>query len=43
LGTIFAITGRIFLLMFTHAAFDLVAYALIYWNLETWVAHWVFQ
>lgn len=42
-GTIFAITGRIFLLMFAHAAFDLVAYALIYWNLETWVAHWVFQ
>lgn len=42
-GTIFAITGRIFLLMFAHAAFDLMAYALIYWNLETWVAHWVFR
>jgi membrane protease YdiL (CAAX protease family) len=42
-GTIFAVTGRIFLLMFAHAAFDLVAYALIYRNLETWVAHWVFR
>ena len=42
-GTIFAMTKRIFLLMFAHAAFDLVAYALIYWNLETWVAHWVFR
>jgi membrane protease YdiL (CAAX protease family) len=42
-GTIFAITGRIVLLMFAHAAFDLAAYALIYWNLETWVAHWVFR
>jgi CAAX protease family protein len=42
-GTIFAITGRIFLLMFAHAAFDLMAYALIYWNLERWVAHWVFR
>jgi membrane protease YdiL (CAAX protease family) len=42
-GIIFAITGSVFILMFAHAAFDLVAYALIYWKLETWVAHWVFR
>lgn len=42
-GTIFAATGRIFLLMCAHAAFDLTAVALIYWNLETRVAHLVFQ
>jgi uncharacterized protein len=42
-GTIFAITGRILILMFAHAAFDLTAYALIYWNLETSVAHWIFR
>jgi CAAX protease family protein len=42
-GTIFAITGRIWIPIFAHAAFDLTAYALIYWNLETRVAHWVFR
>lgn len=42
-GTIFAITGRIFMLMCAHAAFDLVAYWIIYWGLETSVAHWVFR
>lgn len=42
-GTIFAVRGRIFMLMCAHAAFDLVAYALIYWELETRVAHWVFR
>lgn len=42
-GTIFALTGRIFMLMFAHAAFDLTAYALIYWNLETRVAHLIFK
>jgi uncharacterized protein len=42
-GAIFAITGRIWVLMFAHAAFDLTAYALIYWNLETNVAHWIFR
>lgn len=41
-GTIFSLTGRIFLLMVAHAAFDLTALALIYWNLETKVAHLVF-
>jgi CAAX protease family protein len=42
-GTIFAITGRLWMLMVMHAAFDLTAVALIYWNLEANVAHWVFR
>ena len=42
-GTVFAITGRIFMLMFAHAAFDLTALAMIYWNVETKVAHLVFK
>ncbi len=43
LGAIFASTGRIFLLMVAHAAFDLTALAMIYWNLESDVAHLVFR
>lgn len=42
-GTIFAVTGRIWMPMFAHAAFDLTALALIYWNLESTVAHLVFK
>ncbi|HEV8358478.1 MAG TPA: CPBP family intramembrane glutamic endopeptidase [Gemmatimonadales bacterium] len=42
-GTIFAMRGRIFGLMCAHAAFDLTALALIYWNLEAKVAHLVFH
>ncbi len=42
-GTIFAVTGRIWMLMFAHAAFDLTAYAIIYGNLESDVAHLVFR
>jgi uncharacterized protein len=42
-GTIFACTGRIFMLMCAHAAFDLTALAIIYWNLETKVAHLVLR
>lgn len=42
-GTIFAVTGQIFMLMIAHAAFDLTALAMIYWNLETAVAHLVFR
>jgi membrane protease YdiL (CAAX protease family) len=41
-SAIMARTGRIFFLMFAHAAFDLTAYALIYWNLESRVAHLFF-
>src|SRR5215471_13651711 len=42
-GAIFAKTGQIFTLMCAHAAFDLTALAMIYWNLESRVAHWVFR
>jgi uncharacterized protein len=42
-GTIFTVTGRIFMLMFAHAAFDLTALAMIYWNLESAVAHLIFK
>jgi len=42
-GTIFAVTGRIFMLMCAHAAFDLTALAIIYWNLESRVAHLIFK
>jgi len=42
-GTIFAITGRIWMLMFAHTAYDLTALALIYLNLETPVAHFLFK
>ena len=42
-GTIFAVTGRIWMLMCAHAAFDVTAVAIIYWNLESLVAHFVFK
>lgn len=42
-GAIFAVTGRIFPLMCAHAAFDLTALGLIYWDLETRVAHLIFR
>ena len=42
-GTIFSITGRIWMVMCAHAAFDLTAIAIIYWNLEAAVAHLVFK
>jgi hypothetical protein len=31
------------MLMIAHASFDLTAVAIIYWNLETRVAHLVFK
>ena len=43
LGTIYARTRRIFMLMCAHTAFDLTALAMIYWNLESRVAHLVFR
>ena len=42
-GTIMAVRGRIWMLMAAHAAFDLTALAMIYWNLESRVAHLVFK
>jgi membrane protease YdiL (CAAX protease family) len=37
-GTFFAIKRRIWILMIAHAAFDVTAYALIYWDVERVVA-----
>jgi len=42
-GGIFAVTGRIWPLIFAHAAFDLTALAIIYWDLEADVARLVFK
>jgi membrane protease YdiL (CAAX protease family) len=42
-GTIFAVTGRLWMLMCAHAAFDLTALAIIYWDLEADVAHLIFK
>ena len=42
-GTIFALTGHIFMLMIAHAAFDLTSLAMIYWDVETSVAHLIFK
>ena len=42
-GTIYSISGRIWVPMIAHAAFDLTAVAMIYWNLEYFVAHLVFK
>jgi membrane protease YdiL (CAAX protease family) len=42
-GTIFAIRRRIFMLMVAHAAFDLMALAIIYWEIESKVAHLIFK
>jgi membrane protease YdiL (CAAX protease family) len=42
-GSIFAVTGQIFLLMIAHAAFDLTALWMIYYGLETRVAHLIFN
>jgi membrane protease YdiL (CAAX protease family) len=41
-GTIVAVTGRIWTVMIAHAAFDVAAVAMIYWNLEAVVARLVF-
>ena len=42
-GGIYALTGELWMLMCAHVAFDLTAVALIYWNLETAVAHSIFR
>jgi len=42
-GTIVSVTRRIWMLTFAHTAFDLTALAIIYWNLESTVAHLVFK
>ena len=42
-GTIFAVTGRIWMLIVAHAAFDVTAVAFIYLGLENDMAHLVFK
>ena len=42
-GTTFAATGQLWLPMVLHAAFDVTAVALIYWNWESAVAHFLFR
>ena len=42
-GTIFALTGNIWLLIIAHASFDLTAVAIIYWDFELQVAHFIFE
>lgn len=42
-GTIFARTGRLWMLIIAHAAFDVVAVFIIYWDLEASVAHLIFR
>ena len=42
-GAMVASTGRIWTAMCAHAAFDVTAVAIIYWNLEEPVAHFIFR
>ena len=42
-GSIFAVTGRIFMLVIAHAAFDLTALWIIYYDFETQIAHLIFK
>lgn len=42
-STIFAVTGRIWMLVCAHAAFDITALAIIYLNLESDLAHLAFK
>jgi membrane protease YdiL (CAAX protease family) len=42
-GSIFAVVGRLWMLMCAHAAFDLTALAIIYWDLETEVGRLIFE
>jgi membrane protease YdiL (CAAX protease family) len=41
-GSLFAARGRIFTVMVAHAAFDLTALGIIYWGLESRLAHLFF-
>ena len=42
-GTVFATTGRLWMLMCAHTAFDLTALAIIYWDLEAEVARFILR
>ena len=41
-ATVFVVTGQLWLPIVAHAAFDVTAVALIYWNWESAVAHLLF-
>ncbi len=42
-GAIFALTGELWMPMVAHAAFDVAAVAMIFWNVESEFAHLVFR
>jgi membrane protease YdiL (CAAX protease family) len=42
-GMIFNVTGKIWFIMIAHSAFNLTALAIIYWNLESDIAHLIFK
>lgn len=42
-GTIVITTKKIWMVMIAHAAFDLTALAIIYWNMEAPIAHLLFK
>jgi membrane protease YdiL (CAAX protease family) len=42
-GTIFAVTRQIWMPIVAHAAYDLAAIAIVYWNLESTMARLVFK
>jgi membrane protease YdiL (CAAX protease family) len=42
-GTVFAVTGQIWIPIVAHAAYDLLAIAIIYWDIESTMAHLVFR
>lgn len=43
IGVVFLATGNLWLPILIHSAFDLTAVAIIYANLESTVAHWIFR
>lgn len=42
-GTIVELTGKIWTVMIAHAAFNLTALAMIFWDVETYIAHLIFR
>ena len=42
-GAMFALTGRIWTVIWAHAGYDLASLAIIYWEIESDVAHLVFK
>jgi len=42
-GSVFAVTGSLFIVIVAHAAFDLTALAMIYYDVEAQIAHSIFR